>query len=476
MSDQTPGRCLLDYAIISDPFPLYAATSNDTPTTTLHVVVSNGGGKTIHCREILFSLPFGELAQSLVRERSGKGNAADWTVDQVQQGVIITLPPGDYANFLARPTSGPVAVDQTGIVITIEGLRISRKPGTSRIEIREVATTDLGHWPDNPGFTTEQITKFPQPAIPPQAVNDFRADKPDVGAGDPVRLTWRGPDTVEYVMSYGSGAKPADGQSDTISRPPDPGKPTEFKWDGKVFRDTTFVLTYVIAATTHCLTTTVTARNPTLTGIHVDGPATVASLSSTTSISSGTLTVTGDSTLGPLIAKGTINATGQSITAGTVTAATLIAQESGNQTRVTANEISTTTLAARAVTVTEQDGLANSGKVTAKAASIGGLDIPAGIQQFKVGGPQSRNAKTTYTAESDGIICGIIWSPDQGVSDEAWVHVKIGDDERAVVSAYGYRNVKHNFFSLPVAKGSQYRPDHGLPSGCTSRFFWIPLA
>ncbi|GHI10534.1 hypothetical protein AQI88_31150 [Streptomyces cellostaticus] len=278
MNEPPVGRCLLDYDVISDPFPLYTPTSDDTPPTTLHIVVSNGGADTVYCREILFSLPQGDLAQNLVDADTGDGSADDWTVERIQDSADIALPPGDYANFVAKPkaASGEAPVDRSGLVITLTNLRITKQPGTARIEIRETATTDQGHWPDSPGFTTCRITKFPAPAIPVQIVSDFHAEQCEVSSGGNVRLVWRGPDTVEYKVLYGAGAKPLDGQTDTLTASKDrDGAPVkDFEWKGTVTRDTTFHLTYVIGGATHTLSTTVTVANPELTGLHVTGDTT----------------------------------------------------------------------------------------------------------------------------------------------------------------------------------------------------------
>ncbi|MFI6769265.1 hypothetical protein [Streptomyces sp. NPDC050355] len=278
MNEPPVGRCLLDYDVISDPFPLYAPTSDDTPPTTLHIVVSNGGADTVYCREILFSLPQGDLAQSLVDADTGDGSADDWTVERIQAGADIALPPGDYANFVAKPrsASGEAPVDRSGLVITLSNLRITKQPGTARIEIRETATTDQGHWPDSPGFTTCRIAKFPAPALPVQIVSDFHAEQCEVSSGGDVRLVWRGPDTVEYKVRYGAGAKAVDGQTDTFTVPKEQdGAPVkDFEWKGTVTRDTTFHLVYVIGDATRTLSTTVTVANPELTGLHVTGDTT----------------------------------------------------------------------------------------------------------------------------------------------------------------------------------------------------------
>ncbi|MBO0657123.1 hypothetical protein J1792_31685 [Streptomyces triculaminicus] len=188
------GTTLLDYDIISEPFPLYAGTA-DAPSTTVHLVVSNGRGDTVYCREIIFSLPHGDLAQSLVDTTSGDGEASadGWSVKEIQKGADIVVPDGDYAHFVAKAPEGGAPVDASGITITLKNLTVSKQPGVARVEVRETATLDTGNWPDSPGFRPLTITKFPPPVIPVRAVSDFRADKLEVASGDPVCLTWDGP-------------------------------------------------------------------------------------------------------------------------------------------------------------------------------------------------------------------------------------------------------------------------------------------
>ncbi|MEU1670994.1 hypothetical protein ABZ752_03040 [Streptomyces roseifaciens] len=285
-----PDAPLLDYAIISEPFPLYASTGADDPATALHIVVSNGGGDTVYCREIVFSLPEGDLAQSLVEADAGDGQAPDWTVQRIEPGTQTILPPGDYAHFAAKPKAGDAAVDVSGITITLENLKISSRPGTARIEIREVATTNTDKWPENPHFTRLALTKFPAPKIPVMAVSDFTADSQEVAAGTTVRLTWNGPSTLDYKVSHGGVTHSVD---------------KNHEYSTTIDRDTTFQLSYVTGGTTHYLTTTVTVKNPKLTGLTVDGDVSVTGSTGAQGLTVGgdlavqqALTVSGNATIG----------------------------------------------------------------------------------------------------------------------------------------------------------------------------------
>ncbi|MFJ2136473.1 hypothetical protein ACIOMQ_37700 [Streptomyces sp. NPDC087845] len=92
------------------------------------------------------------------------------------------------------------------------------------------------------------------------AVSDFRADELEVTAGTSVHLQWKGPSTLDYTVSHSGNTHPVGKQR---------------TYQATVDRDTTFQLSYVTSETTHYLTTTVTVKNPKLTGLAVEGDVTV---------------------------------------------------------------------------------------------------------------------------------------------------------------------------------------------------------
>ncbi|MGK5533931.1 hypothetical protein [Streptomyces sp. URMC 129] len=277
---------LLDYAIISDPYPLYAADAQSLPAT-LNITVSNGGASTVYCREILFYLPIGTYAQSLLRAKGGEGkeNSGNWTVTRLQDDVNGGLPKGEYAKFKAVPKSGEmVAVDKTGVTFSLTGLYISTVPGTARIEIRETTTQDLTKWPVNPVFTPHKVPKFPRPAVPANVVCDFHAKPadvvegaPDVARGAKVTLHWRGPSNLSYTVLAGSGATEVPTEVATETGEPHSAGNTNHYKTYCVQRDTAFVLSYTIAGATYHLSTTVTVKDPKLDGLTCAGNLTAES-------------------------------------------------------------------------------------------------------------------------------------------------------------------------------------------------------
>ncbi|MFF5563933.1 hypothetical protein ACFY7Z_17805 [Streptomyces sp. NPDC012623] len=355
----TVGQCLLDYAILSDPFPLYARANDETPPSTLHIVVSNGGGDAVYCQEILFSLPNGDLAQSLVENsvHSIKGEAEDWTVEEIQKGVFIALPAGDYAHFSAQPRSGKERVDRSGITITLRGLRISKMAGTAHVEIRERASTELGTWPVTPGYLPCPVSKFPPPTIPAYTVNNFCAVTSDVAAGEEVILNWSGPKGLGYAVTAGSGAV---------------GKQEgDFQWKGKVYRDTTFKVQYTIAETDYHLTTTVTVKNPQVTGLQVvDVPGGAATVTLDTGVSTS-----GQVHGGTLRSDGAVTGSSLDVGSGSVRAGAVTAEKlHAGATTITASTITVGEVDTNLVKVTEK-GDGGDGSITAKSAQVGTLTI-----------------------------------------------------------------------------------------------------
>ncbi|AZQ71454.1 MULTISPECIES: hypothetical protein [Streptomyces] len=465
MTDPAPlGQPLLDYAVIAEPFPLYAATEG-APPTTLHIVVSNGGAESVYCREIIFSLPHGDLAQSLVDgDKDGDGSATGWTVEQLDPGtpgLDIALPEGDYEHFRATHQDEKAKVDRSGITITLNGLRISKEPGTARIEIRETATKKLGDWPTSPGYTTCALTKFPAPAPTARDVYDFHAEKPEAASGGDVHLTWRGPSTLDYTISYGSGAKAADGQSDIVRQK---DTVSDLKWDGKITRDTTFYLTYTINKATHCLTTTVTVPDPSLAALHVEGDATVDG-----SATVGSLTAVGAVTAGgALTAKDAVTVTGELTAKGalsaenTVTAAGLLSAN---------GDLTVGYGGTQKLTTSGNSGLDVQGPLTAggKLTANGGaavysemyLEAPTDILGQRYRRTFDTNQHTYGTALTDGMLTMTVCITDHtGDNDNigylARLYCDVGNAEYwvdAPIMAQSGKNGQRHPMSVFVRKG-----------------------
>ncbi|MEV5887009.1 hypothetical protein AB0L74_30810 [Streptomyces sp. NPDC052020] len=268
----TDSSCLLDYDIISDPHPLQAASTNsDTQRATLRIIVSNGGKQPVYCKNIFLSLPHGDnIAQCLLKSGAtdGDGSAVDsngtaWTVTNVQKGVLDFLPQGDYAHFKTAPGDSETQhaeLSATSLTITIKNLQINTVPGVARIEIREMSTHDTETWPALHRDGKIQITKHPRLTGVRQLAYDFQADPPEVECGGQVHLTWRGPD-VAYTVEHGTGAEKVNKNR----------QETEKEYKAKVYRNSTFRVSYVVEEVTHYLTTTVTVKDPQYTGITVKG-------------------------------------------------------------------------------------------------------------------------------------------------------------------------------------------------------------
>ncbi|NJP79937.1 hypothetical protein HCK01_21940, partial [Streptomyces sp. AA8] len=356
------------------------------------------------------------LDQALVEADAGDGQAPDWTVQRIEPGTQTILPPGDYAHFAAKPKAGDAAVDVSGITITLENLKISSRPGTARIEIREVATTNTDKWPENPHFTRLALTKFPAPKIPVMAVSDFTADSQEVAAGTTVRLTWNGPSTLDYTVSHG-------GTPHTV------GKSHEY--NTTIDRDTTFQLSYVTGGTTHYLTTTVTVKNPKLTGLEVDGG----------------LTVTGSTGVAGLTVGGGLSVTGATDVQGLTVNKDLTAKQAltvSGSTELQALTVDKDLSAKATLTVTGAAGVtgaltvggflqANSditvaygGTTKFTTSGLTGIEAP----YVSVNGNGVAHDKSSIHLENGWLGGGYLWAHD-GLGDEAEVHNGETDNARS---------------------------------------------
>ncbi|MFJ6658328.1 hypothetical protein ACIQNG_18475 [Streptomyces sp. NPDC091377] len=393
MTDGNPP--LLDYAIISDPFPLRAAADETTPLSTLQIVVSNGGTDTVYCSSIIISIPYGDLGQSLLSAKSGDASADGWTIQAVDKNSDAALPEGDYACFKATKPGGhdDGEVTSTGTAFIFRNCKISTKPGTARIVIREKTTTDVKHWPPNPRFATLPLTKYPRPDVPPEPVQDFHAVAADqqqlgqeVGAGQKIVLKWRGP-KLEYKIICGPGAKETV-KPDHETKGMNDGR-FDFTWKGEVYRDTTFQLQYVIAETTHTQTTTVNVRDPRLTGLTVQGGTLIEAGKAKIEIRADKQEIN--------LPQGEITSHGRIQSEGEISGASLKASGALEAKTVTAND-----------TLTVKTGVAQVQALTVKGELVAEKSLTVdGILTAKSDIVAEKGVKATGDITTQGKVCGV---------------------------------------------------------------------
>ncbi|MBU8553881.1 hypothetical protein IMX12_34555 [Streptomyces sp. Babs14] len=159
------------------------ATAPATPATgrpaRLYLVVSNSGTVPVLCKQIVVVLPTGDLAQDLVpagQHLLASVEPADqWTVDQLQDGVLLTLPqdetaafPGSGTELKVVPANGEsVSLTTHGLLVRVKDLRINARTGTALLRIRETVSVDNGNtWEDHQ--VTLSVAKYP----PEEALTD----------------------------------------------------------------------------------------------------------------------------------------------------------------------------------------------------------------------------------------------------------------------------------------------------------------
>ncbi|GGX55679.1 hypothetical protein [Streptomyces noursei] len=203
-----PTTVLLDYALVTTPTPLYASPKDGEPQlASIDIMITNTGNEAVYCKQITIALPLGDLAQDLVPAgvtsiKPSIDPHDDWSIEYVQDDVLLALPQDEYYTFAAKSTSesGYGTIDTDAIVIHLTGVQINEKIGTTAITITEDTTTDTTTWPD-PRSLQAKLIKFPYQ--PTQPIQNFHADRSQIGNSDTATLSWDGPtDQVHYEIWY----------------------------------------------------------------------------------------------------------------------------------------------------------------------------------------------------------------------------------------------------------------------------------
>ncbi|WP_367139737.1 MULTISPECIES: hypothetical protein [Streptomyces] len=276
MSTHLGGTSRLTYSLATVPAPL----ATDRPAH-IDVVVSNSGTEAVLCKQIVLVLPTGDLAQDLVpaghRVVPTVEPADQWTVDEIESGVLLTLPQDDLAAFTAggtplavRPVSGEsVSLTTHGLLLRLKDFKANALAGTALLRIRETVSVDNART-----WETHQVilplAKYPPAeALTADVVGDLalrEADADDNPGSTPVTLlapgrkavlTWTAPSDADCDIYFdGRHAGPLSGQD---------------KWQFPVTgltRDTHFQVRVTLKRSgetiTHHLSTAVAVEEPVL--------------------------------------------------------------------------------------------------------------------------------------------------------------------------------------------------------------------
>jgi hypothetical protein len=160
---------LLDYALLTAPTPLQAATS-----ATLTFAISNGGRQAVTVTSIVITLPIGTNAKDLTAVTGFQSAASSgWNV--AQSGGALTLTPIG---------SGVVTIN--AITVTIANVAVNDQPGTADIFISETAA--LGSGAPTTSSTSRPAAKFPVQF----SVSDLTVTPTQVPYGGSASVMWTG--------------------------------------------------------------------------------------------------------------------------------------------------------------------------------------------------------------------------------------------------------------------------------------------
>ncbi|MEV4923815.1 hypothetical protein [Streptomyces roseoverticillatus] len=287
MSANNGGTSRLTYGLATVPAPL----ATDRPAH-IDIVASNSGTEAVLCKQILVEVPTGDLAQDLVPAShhiaSSVEPADQWTVDEIESGVLLTLPQDETAAFTpgntpltVRPTSGEsVSLTTHGLLLRLKDFKANALAGTALLRIRETVSVDNGQtWETNQ--LTLPLAKYPPAeALAADVVGDLALHEADTN-GNPIStpatllksgqkavLSWTAPSDASCDVYFdGRHAGPLSGQD---------------KWRFPVTgltRDTRFHVQVTLKRSgdtiTHHLSTGVAVEEPVFPQLTVTGDLTV---------------------------------------------------------------------------------------------------------------------------------------------------------------------------------------------------------
>ncbi|GLW04057.1 hypothetical protein [Streptomyces lavendulae] len=232
MSFYQGGSSRLTYGLGTVPSPL----ATDRPAH-MDIVVSNSGTEAVLCKQILVVLPTGALAQDLVpagrRVVPTVEPSEQWSIEEIESGVLLTLPQDEMAAFTAvdtpltlRPVNGEsVSLTSHGLLLRLKDFKANALAGTALLRVRETVSVDNGQsWERNEVILP--VVKYPpSEALAADVVGGLVLREADadgnpgsapvtlLGSGQKALLTWTAPgDAVCDVYYDGRHAGQLSGQ------------------------------------------------------------------------------------------------------------------------------------------------------------------------------------------------------------------------------------------------------------------------
>ncbi|MEU1671213.1 hypothetical protein ABZ752_04160 [Streptomyces roseifaciens] len=226
MSTHLGGTSRLTYSLATVPAPL----ATDRPAH-IDIVVSNSGTEAVLCKQILLVLPTGDLAQDLVpaghRVVATVEPSDQWTTDEIESGVLLTLPQDEMAAFApgstpvtVRPATGEsVSLTTHGLLLRLKDFKANALAGTALLRIRETVSVDNGKTWETHQVTLPLAKYPPAEALTADVVGDLVLREADVDdnpdsapvtlltPGQKAVLTWTAPSDATCYVHYGDGKR-----------------------------------------------------------------------------------------------------------------------------------------------------------------------------------------------------------------------------------------------------------------------------
>jgi hypothetical protein len=450
VSQDVSSTTQLTYALQLNPAPLTVSIAGRDPVLgSLQFVLTNSTASPIAVSSVEFIIQVGTATSDLTPSTANVATSvSDPTNWQIQSPGTIT---SGSATYTLQPTTGSSVSIPVGasVVVEIFDFPAIQNPGNSTIAIKEIAGAI--------GFTNFQVTTFPTGFY----FNGLSATVPagsqlapvaQVNAGSTVTIVWNSSivDLASITIYYSNAA-----QGQQSATPAEIGL-----WTSPALStDTVFTVVVTVSVAggsplTAALSTSVSVQNPALIAASITaGQATV----------SGTLGVTGISTVGTLNAS-SLAVSGQSNLSNTSVTGTL--------------------------------GVTGALTLNSSLSALGLATLTGGMQ---LGGPLAALQTAVAIqpgsygpAPTDGFVSGFTaypWATPNPISPPYWTVVSAssgGVSQQAFGVTVPLFNPPGNFqgqvflpgsFLLPVQKGNTFEVFTGSTGNIVPNvsFFWIPL-
>jgi hypothetical protein len=483
-------ECLLTYLPSTYPTPLQVSTSQTSVTGILNTAALNESTGEVYCNEILIAVPVGPDPGDLFASSptpSASCNTSKWAITSLvfKSGRELGFDNDiEYAVFTFDCRSQTDYLIDYNLVFGVQGQMIEIMSDCAIMVLENSGTTK-----DPSTFTSKQTSYTVSANAPQFYLQNFVATAP----ASPTVPATDFPNGADIVFSWESNGSYFQLYQKNISKPIYQGMQTTFKLSGGVSRDTTFFLVAMMSGNPSGDSPsgnyqpiylydalTITISNPDLT------PRS-ATISANASVS-GTLGVTGQTSLGNTNVSGTLGVTGQT----TLGNANLNNATVADTLSVTGETALANTKVGGMLSALSQTNLAKT-DIAGLATLTGGLLGTGNFVSLFTGAQIIQPGK--FTAKTDGFVIGTVMSPygnnanklcvcwifgqTWGQPPDIYVYATGGNLVCFNSSGTRYQLPNNQSFLMPVRKGANWELGVGQDSSNQAPalvyFWWIPL-